>query len=113
VRATLRKIDLTSHVSTLTLSRASAAQLLSYLPQLDHQTAILNDVDSGAGELLGSVVVANAELKPNRLRLLRDDVIDVRRNVMWPAKDIHHVDLAGNLGDRAVDPLASISLASG
>jgi hypothetical protein len=33
--------------------------------QFHHQAAVLNDVDPGARELLGCIVVANAELKPD------------------------------------------------
>ena len=38
--------------------------------------------------------------------MLGDDVVDVRRNVVAAPKDVHHVDVARNVGDAAIDALA-------
>jgi len=39
-------------------------------PVLDHQAAVLHDFDACFGELFRDSVIANAGLKPNRLRFL-------------------------------------------
>jgi hypothetical protein len=41
---------------------------------LDHQAAILHDLDAGLGELLCRIIIANAGLKPNGLRFFRQYV---------------------------------------
>src|SRR6185312_13680714 len=72
---------------------------------LDHDAAILNDLDAGALELLREFVVPNPELEPHEFRLLREDVVHVRHEVPRAAKDVHQVDVPRNVGELAIDPL--------
>src|SRR5690349_23127654 len=68
-------------------------------PQLHQQTVVLNDVDAAFGETLGGFFVTNAQLKPDGLRFLCNDVVDVLRDVFRPAKHINHVDIAGDVDE--------------
>src|SRR5438132_3286880 len=63
-------------------------------PMIHHQATILNDFDSGMSKLLGHGVMTDSLLLPDRLWCLREDVVNVRRNVLRTTKDIHHVELA-------------------
>src|SRR3954447_65370 len=58
----------------------------------DHQTAILHDFDARLGQPLRRLIVPDAELEPDALRVRRDDVVDVRRDVVRAAEDVHHID---------------------
>lgn len=70
---------------------------------VDHQAAILHDVDACAGETLGRRGVSNAELEPDRARAGGEDVLDVRVDVVWPAKHVDQIDLARDVDETAVD----------
>src|SRR5436305_9592094 len=58
----------------------------------DHQTAILHHFDAGLGQSLRRLIVANAELEPDALRLRGEYVVDVRRDVIRPPEDVDHID---------------------
>jgi hypothetical protein len=45
-------------------------------------------------------------LKPHRPWALGEDVVDVRRDVARAAKDVDEIDVARNVGETAVHPLA-------
>src|SRR5688572_18915355 len=72
---------------------------------LDHEATVLHDRDAGLRELLGKRVVTDAGLQPDRLRLLCEDVVEVAGEVGGLAEHVDHVDLARDLGERAVDLL--------
>jgi hypothetical protein len=61
------------------------------VPVLDEQAAVLHHVDARGDQLPGRLVVADPQLEPHRLRPLRDDVVEVRRDVLWAAEDVHQV----------------------
>ena len=82
--------------------------------QLHQQAAVLDDVDAGAREPLRRRVVADAELEPDRRRLLGDDVVDVRVDVPRAAEDVDHVHVARHVGTPCGTPAAPrISVTSG
>src|SRR5438105_14997697 len=70
---------------------------------LDHQASILNHANSRPRKLLRGGIIANAELEPNVFWLHREDVIDVRRDVVRTSKHIHHVDRSADFGELAKD----------
>jgi hypothetical protein len=65
----------------------------------------LHDLDAGARELLGDLVVAYAGLEPDRLRLRRENIFEVRRDVLGAPEDVDHVHGAGHVRQFAVDLL--------
>lgn len=75
-------------------------------PVLNHETAVLHDLDTGAGESFRGFVVANTGLKPDRFRFLRKDIIDVAVNIPRTAKYIHQIDFSRNVDKAAIDPRA-------
>src|SRR3954447_9220043 len=58
----------------------------------DHQTAILHDLDARLGPPLRRLIAPNAEMKPDAPRVRRDDVVDVRRDVVRAPEDVDHID---------------------
>src|SRR3954447_7376840 len=58
----------------------------------DHQTAILHHLDARRGQPLRRLIVANAELEPDALRVRGEDVVDVRRDVVWTPEHVDHID---------------------
>src|SRR5437016_5917623 len=74
-------------------------------PNVDHQAAVLHDVDSFTRQSLGSHVVADAKLEPDRLRSFREYVVDVRRDVLGTTEHVDEIDLTRNLRKRAEDAL--------
>ena len=70
---------------------------------LDHDAAVLYHLDARVIEALGECVVADAELEPDGARVFLQDVIEVRHQVARFAKDVHHVDVAWDVCDLAVD----------
>ena len=52
------------------------------VPMIDHETAILNNLNPGFRECLGYSIVANSGLQPDRLGLLRQNIFDVRRHFL-------------------------------
>src|SRR5215207_3087911 len=72
---------------------------------LDHQAEVLHDLDAGAREPLGDLVVAYAGLEPDRPRLRRENVFEMRRDVLGAPEDVDHVHGAGHVRQFAVDLL--------
>src|SRR5437588_7579314 len=73
---------LSTDVSAAAASRASASTPVQKAAVLDHQAAILHDLDAGARELFRRRVVAYAGLKPDRARALGEYVFEVRRDIL-------------------------------
>ena len=67
---------------------------------------ILHDVDAGTRKRFRGFVVANAELEPDRLRVLRENVVKVLWDVGRSPKYVDDVDVIGNRHERAVYRLA-------
>ena len=67
-----------------------------------HEAAVLHDVDAGAGEGAGEVVVADAALQPHGGRSQREERVEVRGEVLGAAKDVHEVDGSRDLSERTV-----------
>ena len=65
---------------------------------LNHQATILDDLDLGFGQLFRHRIVAYSGLKPDRLWLLCQYIFYVPVDVVRPAKDIHQIDLIGDVG---------------
>ena len=78
-------------------------ELFSERAMIHHEAAILNDFDPGFGECLGGGIVANTGLEPYGLRLLRQDVFNVRRDVLRSAKDVYEIDIDRNINEPAID----------
>jgi hypothetical protein len=76
------------------------------LPVIDHQAAVLDDLDARFGELLRDLVVLDAELEPDRFRFLRKDFVEMLRNVFRAPEDVDHVDITGDVGELPVYGLA-------
>ena len=66
-------------------------------------TAVLHDGDSGACEFLRGLVIPDPELKPDRCRPLREDILQMRRDIGRPAKHVHHIDFTGDVAKGPVD----------
>src|SRR4051812_28913641 len=73
--------------------------------ELDHETAVLDDVDAGPRKALSGRVVANAELKPDGFRALGENVVEMSGNVAVTAKYVDKVHTAGNVDEAAVHTL--------
>src|SRR3954451_16982012 len=58
----------------------------------DHQTAILHHFDARLSQTLRGLIVADAELEPDALRLRGEDVVDVWRDVVQTPEDVDHID---------------------
>ena len=71
--------------------------------ELDHQAAILDDVDARAREAFGRVVVRDAGLHPNDFRMLGENIVHVLRDAVAAPKDVDDVDIAGNVSDSPID----------
>src|SRR5690606_2448947 len=69
---------------------------------LYHRTPVLHHVDPGIGEPLRRFVVAYPELEPHGAGLLRDDVVDMRRDVTGAAEDDDDIDVARHVLDGAM-----------
>ena len=67
----------------------SERPLAPALLQLDHQAPVLHHVDPRTREPLGYLVMPDARLEPDRARLRRENVVDVRRDVLGPTKYVH------------------------
>ena len=72
---------------------------------IHHDAAILDDFDPGFGECFGHGIVVNSGLQPNRLRHLRQDIFNVRRNIFRSSKDVHEIDIDRNINEAAKDLL--------
>jgi hypothetical protein len=59
---------------------------------LDHQAPILDDFNTRLGQLLGDRAIGDSGLHPNDFRLLRQNVVEVGRHILGPAKDVHHIN---------------------
>jgi hypothetical protein len=92
-------------------SRDDASPALPPNPlELDQHAVILHHVDPSARDLFGGFVVPDAELKPDGLRMFREDVVKVFRNVRWTPEDIDDVDITGDVHKRSIDRLAEYFL---
>ena len=96
-RSLLLGLDPPHRGSTELRNSGTLSLLLGDSPVLDHEAPILNHADSRLGQLPRGDVVSNPRLKPDVLRSCGDDVIHVRRDVVRPAKHVHHVDRTANL----------------
>ena len=72
---------------------------------IDHQAAILDNFDSGFGELFGDGIVANSGLQPYCLRHLRQNIFNVSRNVLRAAKYVNEINVDWNVDEPAKDLL--------
>src|SRR5436305_1728975 len=57
----------------------------------DHQTAILHHFDARLGQSLRRLIIPDAELEPDALRLRGENVVDVRRNVTRTPEDVDRI----------------------
>src|SRR5215467_15770935 len=57
-------------------------------PMVNHQTPVLDDLDSRAGKLFRRPIVAYSELKPDRSRLFGNHVIDVHLDILRAPKHV-------------------------
>ena len=71
-----------------------------------HQATILHNSHSRFGQLFGDDRVADTQLHPNRLWFFRKQIIQMRRNVLRTAEDIHHVNIFRNVVDAPVNSFA-------
>jgi hypothetical protein len=56
---------------------------------------ILDDVDAGARDPLGCLVVPDARLHPNHFRMLGENVVDMVRNSVTPPEYVDDVTSPG------------------
>ena len=68
-----------------------------------HEAAILDDFDPGFGECFGGGVVANTGLQPYGLRLLGQNIFNMRRDVPRASKDVYEIDIDRNVNEPAID----------
>jgi hypothetical protein len=68
---------------------------------LDHQAAVLHDVDALAHEPRRERVVADAALQPHRARPRGEQVVEVLREVLGAAEHVDDVDRPADGADRA------------
>lgn len=72
---------------------------------IHHETAILDDFDSGFREWFGRGIVPNSGLQPYCLRHLRQNIFNVGRDVLRTAEDVHEIDIDRNVNEPPVDLL--------
>ena len=70
---------------------------------LHHQATILHNLDARFGQRLRCGVVSNARLKPNRSWHLGQNLFDVTVDILGAAKDIHQINITGNLRQATTD----------
>ena len=70
---------------------------------LNHQTAILHHLNTGASQPLRGRVVANAGLKPHGFRFLRQNIVYVAVDILRAAKDIDEIDFPRNVNQLPID----------
>lgn len=70
---------------------------------IHHEAAILNDFNPGFCKCLGHALIVNSRLHPNCFRHLRQNIFDVRRNILRSAKDVDKIDLHRNVDEPAKD----------
>jgi hypothetical protein len=70
---------------------------------INHQTAILHDLNPGASERLRGLIVANAGLKPYGFRLLRQNIVYVTVDILRTAKDVNQIDFSRNINQAPID----------
>ena len=70
-------------------------------PVFDHQAAILNDMDTSGGHPLRRLVVADPSLQPDEPGpgLHRENVVEVRSDLVAAPEDEDHIDGKGDLGE--------------
>jgi len=68
----------------------------------NHQTAILDNLNTGASERLRGLVVANARLKPHGFRFLRQNIVYVAVDILRAAKDINQIDFPRNVNQAPI-----------
>ena len=76
---------------------------------IHHEAAILDDFDPGFGECFGGGIVTNTGLQPYGLRLLRQNVFNVRRDFLRAAKDVYEIDMDRNVDEPSIDLFAEDS----
>ena len=72
------------------------------MPQLDLQTAVLDDPDTRLSQLPGCRIMADPELEPDGMRTRGDDVIEVRGDIRGATKHRHQIDAVRDLPEGAV-----------
>src|SRR5437588_3269744 len=87
----------------MAVNRATASTPAQEGAVLDHQAAILHDLNACARESFGGSVVAYAGLEPDRARALGEYVFERRRDVLRASEDINHVNLAGDVREFPID----------
>jgi len=70
---------------------------------IHHEAAILNDFDPRFGECFGGGIVANTGLQPYGLRLLRQNVFNMRRDVLRSSKDVYEIDIDRHVNEPSID----------
>src|SRR5688572_11208077 len=68
----------------------------------NHQTAILDNLNTGASERLRGLVVANARLKPHGFRFLRQNIVYVAVDILRATKDINQIDFPRNVNQAPI-----------
>jgi hypothetical protein len=69
----------------------------------NHQTAVLHDLNAGASKRLCRWGVANAGLKPDSFRFLRQNIINVPVDIVRTAKDIDKIDFTRDINQTTID----------
>src|SRR2546423_11528411 len=70
---------------------------------VNHDAAILDDLNAGTGQAFGGLFVADAELEPHGARRFREDVFDVRVNVFAAPEDVDEINLLLDVGQPPVN----------
>lgn len=69
---------------------------------LNHQTAVLHDLNAGASKRLCRWGVANAGLKPDGFRFLGKNIINVPVDIVRTAKDIDKIDFTRDINQTTI-----------
>ncbi len=74
---------------------------------VDHDAAILDDVDSGFSQAMGRWTMVDSELHPDGLGagVEREDLVDMSGNMLGCPKEVHDID---RFADRGEVPMASL-----
>lgn len=70
-----------------------------------HQTTVLHYFDSGLRECLSNFGMTNARLHPYGVGLFCEHVLQMRRDVLRPPKDVYQINFIGYVDKLAIDRL--------
>lgn len=72
---------------------------------VDHEAAILDNINPRSGELLGELVIKDAKLKPDSFGMFLDQLCSVHGQLIGPTENVDKIDFTGNVEQAAINRL--------